>query len=96
MRPHRTCSSHSAAPAEAPPVSERAFYPSKAPKSGPLGTFTPFPPYKEDPLEEKMKLAKEAALQARLVGGAPFKPTSKPHTTPTPSIIFHTAGPKPC
>ena len=83
-------------PAEAPPVSERAFYPSKAPKSGPLGTLTPFPAYKEDPLEEKMKLAKEAALQARLVGVAPFKPTSKPHSTPTPSIVFHTAGPKAC
>ena len=76
-------------------VSERAFYPSRAPKSGPLGTFNKFPEYKEDPLEEKMKLAKAAAAEARLVGAAPFKPTSKPHTTPTPSIVFHTVGPKP-
>ena len=82
-------------PPEAPPVSERAFYPSRAPRSGPLGTFNKFPEYKEDPLEEKLKLAKAAAEAARAVGAAPFKPTSKPHTTPTPSIVFHTAGPKP-
>jgi hypothetical protein len=75
------------------PVTERAFFPSAAPKSGPLGTFAKFPKYMEDPLEEKMKLAKAAAAEAANVGAAPFKPTSKPHTTPTPSILFHTAGP---
>ena len=88
-------------PARPPPaptgqnVVERAFYPSRAPRSGPLGTFTKFPEYLPDPLEEKMKAAKEAAAAARLVGAAPFKPTSKPHTTRTPSIVFHTAGPSP-
>ena len=46
-------------------------------------------------LEEKLKAAKAAAAAARIEGQAPFKPTSKPHTTPTPSIVFHTAGPKP-
>ena len=77
------------------PVAERAFYPSRAPRSGPLGTFTKFPEYLPDPLEEKLKKAKEAAAAARIVGAAPFKPTSKPHTTPMPSIVFHITGPKP-
>ena len=54
-----------------------------------------FPEYKEDPLEEKMKAAKAAAAAARVAGAAPFKPTSRPHTTPTPSIMFHAAGPQP-
>jgi hypothetical protein len=75
-------------PAEAPPVSERAFYPSRAPRSGPLGTFNKFPPYIEDPLSEKMKLAKAAAAAARLEGVAPFKPTGRGYSTPTPSIVF--------
>lgn len=77
------------------PVAERAFYPARAPRSGPLGTFLPFPKYMEDPLEEKMKLAKAAAAAAKLDGIAPFKPTGKPHSTPSPSIVFHTIGPKP-
>jgi len=83
-------------PAPKPEASEqRAFYPSRAPRSGPQGTFNKFPEYKEDPLEEKLKLAKAAAEAARQVGSVPFKPTSKPHTTPTPSISFHIVGPKP-
>ena len=77
------------------PVAERAFYPSRAPRSGPQGTFTKFPEYLPDPLEEKLKKAKEEAAKARIVGAAPFKPTSKPHTTPMPSIVFHITGPKP-
>jgi len=75
-------------------VTDRAFYPSRAPRSGPLGTFNKFPEYKEDPLDEKMKAAKAAAAAAR-TEGAPFKPTSKPHTTPTPTNVIHTNGPKP-
>jgi len=77
------------------PVTDRPFYPSRAPRSGPQGTFEKFPVYKEDPLEEKIKAAKAAAAAARVVGAAPFKPTSNPHTTPTPTISFHIAGPKP-
>jgi len=76
-------------------VSERAFYPSRAPRSGPQGTFSKFPEYKEDPLEEKIKLAQAAAAAARMVGAAPFKPTSKPHSTRQPSIAFRIVGPKP-
>ena len=49
----------------------------------------------QDPLEEKMKLAKAAAAAARREGAAPFKPTSKPYTTPCPSILFHTPGGSP-
>ena len=93
--PDRIIPKREAKASEFAPVSERAFYPSRAPRSGPLGTFTKFPEYKEDPLEEKMKIAKAAAEAAKNVGAAPFKPTSKPHTTPTPSIAFHTVGPKP-
>jgi len=76
-------------------VSDKAFYPSRAPRSGPLGTFEKFPVYKEDPLEEKMKVAKAAAAEARIAGAAPFKPTSKPFTTPCPTIMFHIPGAKP-
>ena len=50
----------------------------------------------EDPLEEKMKLAKAAAAAAKLDGVAPFKPTSKPFSTPTPSIVFKVAGASYC
>ena len=71
-----------------------AFYPSRAPRSGPLGTFTKFPEYIEDPLEEKMKVAREAAKAAR-INSTPFKPTSKPKTSPSRTIIFHTKGLKP-
>jgi len=80
---------------EGQPVSTAPFFPSKAPKSGPQGTFNKFPEYKEDPLDLKIKLAKEAAAAQRVVGAAPFKPTSKPFTTPTPSIVFHTPGGNP-
>ena len=72
-----------------------AFYPAKAPTSGWQGAFNKFPLYIEDPLDEKMKLAKAEAEAAKNVGAAPFKPTSKPFTTPQPSIVFHTVGPKP-
>jgi len=81
--------------AEMPNVSDKPFYPSRFPRSGPQGTFEKFPVYKEDPLEEKIKIAKEAAAAARVVGAAPFKPTSKPYTTPCPSIAFHVSGPTP-
>lgn len=75
-----------AAPKEEP-ISGAAFYPARAPKSGPLGTFMKFPEYKEDPLEEKLKAAKLAAADAR-ISTVPFKPTSKPKSSPSKSIIF--------
>uniref|UniRef100_A0A7S3BTE4 Cilia-and flagella-associated protein 96 n=1 Tax=Haptolina ericina TaxID=156174 RepID=A0A7S3BTE4_9EUKA len=70
------------------------FYPSKAPRSGKQGTFTKFPEYLPDPLEEKLKAAKEAAQAARASIGGPFKPPQKPKTCPTKTIIFHQPGPQ--
>ena len=75
-------------------VTDRPFFPAQAPRSGPQGTFNKFPVYMEDPLHLKVEAAKAAAAAASAVGAAPFKPTGKPHTTPTPSIVFHTVGPK--
>ena len=80
-------------PAEPPPVSDKPFYPSKAPTSGPQGTFNKFPKYIEDPLDVKMKAAKAAADALKREGLQPFKPTSKPFSTPTPTIMFHVTGP---
>jgi len=80
-------------PAEAPPVSDKPFYPSKAPTSGPQGAFSKFPKYIEDPLDLKVKAAKEAAKTLERDGLAPFKPTSKPFSTRTPTIMFHIVGP---
>ena len=82
-----------AKPPEFTNVSDRPFFPAQAPKSGPQGTFNKFPEYKEDPLHLKVEAAKKAAEEARAVGDRPFKPTGKPHSTPTPSILFHTPGP---
>uniref|UniRef100_A0A7S4C2H8 Cilia-and flagella-associated protein 96 n=1 Tax=Chrysotila carterae TaxID=13221 RepID=A0A7S4C2H8_CHRCT len=67
------------------------FYPSRAPRSGRLGTFEPFPKYQEDPLEEKLKQAREAAAASKISGPA-FRPTSKPKSTRTQSILFRQPG----
>lgn len=77
------------------PVADRPFYPARGPRSGWQGAMNKFPVYLPDPLEEKMKLAKQEAEAAKNVGAAPFKPTSKPFTTPQPSIVFKTFGPQP-
>jgi len=66
----------------------KAFFPAKAPSSGPHATLNKFPEYKEDPLDLKIKKAQEEAAANRREGAAPFKPTGNPHTTPTPSIVF--------
>ena len=70
------------------PVSSAPFFPAKAPRSGPMGTFNRFPTYMEDPLAKKLEKAKEEADKAKLEGVAPFKPPSKGFTTPQPSIAF--------
>jgi hypothetical protein len=80
-------------PPELPPVSERPFYPSRAPRSGPQGTFSKFPEYKEDPLDLKVKAAKEAAAALKREGLAPFKPNGNIYSVPTPTIVFHAVGP---
>jgi len=72
-------------------VSSAPFYPARAPRSGPQGTFQKFPEYREDPLEEKIK-ATRAAIEATKVTGAPFKPTSNPKTMRTQSVLFHQPG----
>jgi len=47
------------------------------------GTFTPFPEYKEDPLDVKIAAARQRAAEIRAlkttVGARPFKPTSGDH-----------------
>lgn len=67
------------------------FYPSRAPRSGRQGTFEKFPPYQEDPLEEKLKRTQQEVQSARIKGPA-FRPTSKPKTVRTPSILFRQPG----
>lgn len=67
------------------------FYPSRCPRSGPQGTFEKFPEYKEDPLEEKLKAVREEVAKARPTG-APFKPTSRPKSMRTTTILFHEPG----
>jgi len=76
------------------PVSGAPFYPSRAPKSGHVGTFNKFPLYMEDPLDLKLKAARAAAEAARAVNSNPFKPPQKPKTCPTRSILFHQPGPQ--
>ena len=71
---------------------DRAFRPAQAPKSGPQGTFEKFPKYIEDPLDLKIKEAKEEAAKNRIEGAAPFKPTGTGNSIPQPSILFHTYG----
>ena len=58
---------------------------------GPLGTFHKFPEHMADPLEEKMKAAREAAEAARITGG-PWKPSYAGKTAPTKTVIFHEPG----
>jgi len=81
-------------PPEGPgPITTTPFFPSKAPKSGPQGTFNKFPEYKEDPLHLKVKAAKEAAAKERIAGAAPFKLGSPaPFSVPQPTIVFHVPG----
>jgi len=80
-------------PPAAAPISTTPFFPSKAPKSGPQGTFNKFPEYKEDPLHLKIEAAKKAAAEQRIAGAAPFKLGSPaPYTVPTPTIVFHVPG----
>jgi len=78
-----------AAKEEAKPMAP--FYPSKAPKSGPQGTFEKFPEYHPDPLDLKIKAVQEEVAKARPTG-APFKPTSKPKSMRTTSVLFHEPG----
>jgi len=85
-----------------PPVGlkhDAPFYPGQGPRSGagsphvlgPLGTFHKFPEHMADPLEEKMKAAREAAEAARITGG-PWKPSYAGKTAPTKTVIFHEPG----
>jgi len=67
------------------------FYPSRAPRSGPMGTFQKFPEYIEDPLEEKIKAARAVAAATRITTTA-FRPTSNAKSTPQKTILFHEAG----
>ena len=84
-----------APPPEKGNVSEVPFKPARAPRSGPQATFNKFPVYMDDPEHLKQAARKAEAEAARAVGEQPFKPTGPPHSTPTPSIVFHTTGPKP-
>lgn len=79
-------------PEEKAPLAITApFYPSKAPRSGIMGTFNKFPVYLEDPLDAKIAAAKAAADAAKLTS-APFRPTSKPKSGPVKSVLFHHPG----
>mmetsp|Transcript_2792 Transcript_2792/g.7807 ORF Transcript_2792/g.7807 Transcript_2792/m.7807 type:complete len:334 (-) Transcript_2792:359-1360(-) len=67
----------------------RAFFPAKAPRSGPQATFNKFPVYIEDPLHLKIKAAQEEAAKHKIEGLAPFKPTGNAYSVPCPSIVFN-------
>ena len=72
-------------------ISETPFYPAQGPRSGPLGTFSKFPEYIEDPEDAKMKAAREAAAEAKITGGA-WRPTYSNKSTPMKTIVFREAG----
>jgi len=78
-------------PEKAEAISLKPFYPSKAPSSGPQGTFMKFPEYKEDPLDLKLKALAEEVAAAKRTGPA-FKPPSKPKSMRVTSVLFHEAG----
>ena len=71
----------------------KAFYPAHGPVSGDAGLFQKFKEigYMEDPLDEKIRKTREAVAAAK-GDGKPFRPTSRPKSTRTQSILFHHAG----
>tara|TARA_B110001452_G_scaffold93391_1_gene77077 strand:+ start:4820 stop:5587 length:768 start_codon:yes stop_codon:yes gene_type:complete len=75
---------------KAPPITV-PFYPPQAPREGKLGTFGKFPQYMDDPLDEKMKAAREQAEKEKITTAA-FKPGAGSKSTPTKSIAFHQPG----